>query len=83
MNNAAAISYRALVQRINRALRTDFRVLRKSRSWRERSNLGAFHIVDTYRNVVVALNVNPEVLALDLGVMRPSERIIDDGRLAA
>jgi hypothetical protein len=37
------------------------------------SNLGAFHLLDTYTNTVIDAHVSPAALAADLGVLGDRE----------
>jgi hypothetical protein len=68
------VSERALTLRINRKLKRDHRKLCKSRR-REQSNLGDFHVVDAYRNMVVDHHVDIEALGRELGVLAEAEKI--------
>jgi hypothetical protein len=67
------VSERALIQRINRALREDDRVLKATRGERARLDLGYFYILDTRRNFVVAKECNLEVIGRELGVLADYE----------
>jgi putative component of toxin-antitoxin plasmid stabilization module len=74
---------RALVQRIDRRLAKDDQRLGATRSTREgmsnlRLNLGAYYVVDTNRNFVVATHVSPEDLGRELGVLKDWEALTED-----
>ena len=70
-----SLSERAVIQRINRKLAHKYEKLCKSRGWRELQNLGDYHVIDSYRNVLIKSHVNIEELARELGVMADHERI--------
>lgn len=63
------VSERAIVQRINRALKKQDACLRKAR-------VDDMHcIIDTRRNVVTHMDVNLETCARSLGVIDPWEQL--------
>jgi hypothetical protein len=75
------VSVRALIQRINRKIRPEYRRLhacrRNSRWW---SNLGDYYVVDTYRNMIVDSGIDPTAYGRRLGVLQPFEEVVEDDR---
>jgi hypothetical protein len=65
----AKVSRPALMARINRKLAHEEQHLRASRSGGEKNNLGEFYIVDARRNLVVNSQLDPVMLARELGVL--------------
>lgn len=64
------ITERALLGRINRKLAHDHKKMRKCRyGTMAYSNLGTWHVIDTYQNSLVDSKVDLETFARDLGVM--------------
>jgi hypothetical protein len=57
----------AQIARINRKLAKENRKLCTSRSNGQRSNLGRFHVIDTWNNTVVDWHVNLDAYERDLG----------------
>jgi hypothetical protein len=72
-----AVSMRALIQRINRKLYADDEALKTARSEGMRQQLGDYYIVDWRINGVMHHDVDPVVLARELGVLKPYERLAD------
>jgi hypothetical protein len=72
------VSRRALLARINRALRKEGEVLKATRADRWRGDLGDYYTVDTDRNAIVAQHVDPEELGRRLGVLADYEEVRDD-----
>jgi len=72
------VTARALMQRINRALRKDDQMLRQARGERARLDLGEFYIVDTRINGITGKDVNVEALARELDVLKPYEHVVWD-----
>jgi hypothetical protein len=68
------VSERAAVQRINRALKPDDRMLKKGRG-RIR---GQYYVVDFAHNWVVHENVGIPALANELGVLAEWEEVVFD-----
>jgi hypothetical protein len=68
---------RALIQRINRKLKREYRrvcVCRpNSQGW---SDLGDFYVVDIYRNMIVDSFVDPAAYGRHLGVVQPFEEVV-------
>ena len=73
----ALVAKRALVQRINRALRKDDEVLKATRGARARSDLGEFYVVDTVRNAITDKRVDLEALGRKLDVLQAWEAMTD------
>jgi hypothetical protein len=71
------VTMRALLQRINRKLKTEDQLLRTSRG-SEGNELGTFYALDFTRNVVVAKHVNPVEWGRELGVLASCERVADE-----
>ncbi len=69
------VSVSALVKRVNRNLRPKGWALKRPRGARSRCELGAFYILEPMRNVIVATDVSLELLARELGVLDPHERV--------
>lgn len=74
-SNAVPVTMRALVQRINRKLKEDDRVLKASRGERARLDLGDFYVLDVSINGIAEKQVDPEDLGRELGVLQPYERV--------
>lgn len=72
------VTMRALLQRINRALEKDGRVLKTTRGQRAEIELGRFYTIDARRHVVVDKDVDPEALARKLGALKRYEHLEDD-----
>lgn len=69
------ITERALYQRINRKLKPNYEQLRTSRGLRMESNVGHYYILDVWRNVIIAQNVDLETLGRELDVIGPLEEL--------
>lgn len=54
------------IARINRQLAKQYHKLRTSRSWREKSNLGDYYVIDAYRNAVIDHHVDLDFLEKEL-----------------
>lgn len=67
------VSTRALMQRINRAMRDDERVVKATRGDRARMDLGWYYVLDWNRNLVVDTNVNLEELGKEYAVLKAYE----------
>jgi hypothetical protein len=68
------VSRRALIQRVNRALRKLGKAL-KGRPGR--GTPGRYYLLDLKRNTVTGQDVDPEALARDLGVLAEYEEVRD------
>jgi len=73
-----AITTRAMIQRINRRLAKDERILKAARSQRTEQSVGKFFVVDLARNLIVEQDVDPETLGRKLGVLDKWEMVQDD-----
>ena len=69
------VTQRALIQRINRKLKADCRMVKKSRRGRGAGELGDFYIVDFNRNAVVAKHVDLAKLGCKLDVIAGYESL--------
>lgn len=73
----APLTTNAVIQRINRKLRPEWRRLRacrhNSRWW---NDLGDYYIVDLDRNAIVRSHVEPETYGRELGVVKPFEQVV-------
>jgi len=72
-----SVSERALVQRINRALAKDDRVLKKARSGRARFDLGEYYILDRSIPSVVEDHCDLEKVGRELGALTGWEQLAD------
>ena len=73
--DAQNISEQALVQRINRVLKKDMQVLKKTRGERTRMDVGDYYIIDYYRNIHLESFVDLQELGRRLKVMETNERL--------
>lgn len=69
------VSEDALRKRINRALRREESVLRKSRTRAAELDLGVYYVVDCYTGFVIDSFLDLEELGRELGVLRHWERL--------
>jgi hypothetical protein len=72
------VTTRALLQRINRALKKDDEMLKTTRGERGRSDLGDYYVLDLNRNFVTRHDVDPEALGRKLGVLKDFEHIEEE-----
>jgi len=72
------VSVKALVQRINRRLKDDEQILKKSRGARARLDLGEWYVLNWNRNLIVDKRVDPEELARELGVLHEWEVLVSE-----
>lgn len=70
------VSERALIQRINRKLKADWRQLKTTRGVRAREDLGYFYVLDTRRNFIIDHHVDLETFGRVLGALAESEELI-------
>ena len=68
---------RAVVQRINRKLAADDEMLKAARGARMQLDCGDYYVVDFRQNCVTSKDVDPEVLARKLGVLKGYEQVIE------
>ncbi len=71
------VSRRALIQRINRALRKDDKILKTARSERVRLDLGDYYIINTRRNLLTDKQIDLESLGRELDALADYERLED------
>jgi hypothetical protein len=69
------VTERALIQRINRVLRRDGRILKATRGEHSLREVGQYYILGFDRNAVRTLHVDIQELARELGVLRSFERL--------
>lgn len=72
------VTFRAVVQRLKRALAKDGRSLKAARSERVRLDLGAYYIVDNARNLLVDKHTDVVQMAREYGVLEDYEEVVDD-----
>jgi hypothetical protein len=75
LSMTSEITYRALTQRINRALAKKNQKLCASRSAATKAAWGEYHLISLSADMVCALRVNPEELGHKLGVIHPGEKV--------
>ena len=77
MTVKAIVTHRALIKRINRALKKKNRYagLKTTISERARFDLGDYYILDWRRNVITRRYIVLKNLAMELGVLKPYERL--------
>jgi hypothetical protein len=69
------VTKRALMQRVNRALKADGEQLKVSRGMRAFLDLGELFTVDISRNFISRKDIDLERLARQLGVLKPYETL--------
>jgi hypothetical protein len=72
------VTPRAVIQRINRKLKPDDRMLRTARSPRVEQDLGRYFIVNFNRNRIVEQHVDLEDLGRELGVLAAYEHVVGE-----
>lgn len=70
-----AVSFQAVIARINRALTKENEQLKTARGGRTRTSVGDHYVADLSRNFVVRQHVDVEELARELEVLAPWENI--------
>ena len=70
------VTQHALIQRINRKLYPDDRVLKVSRGARMELDVGRYFVLNFRINGVVLRDADPEELGRDLGVLREHEHVV-------
>jgi hypothetical protein len=73
------VSGRAVMQRINRELASQGKVLKKSRGERARQDFGDYYIIDVNRNFLVESHCDLEELGRKLAVLRGFEEVQSEG----
>ena len=79
-NNRLGVSESAVVQRVNRKLKRDMRMLRKTRGARALVDFGDYYVVDYTHGGIVESQVDVEDLARELEVLKPWERVATEER---
>jgi hypothetical protein len=72
------VTTRAVIARINRALKPDDQMLKITRGARAQVDLGRYYVLNYMRNLIVKHHVDPETVARKLGVLKDYEEVIDD-----
>jgi hypothetical protein len=67
------VSERTILARINRQLRKEGEVMRKTRPGRAQGDLGRYYVLDSGRNLLVWHHVNIDPWARERGILRPEE----------
>jgi hypothetical protein len=67
------VSEKALIQRINRKLKSDHEVVKKTRHGRAWRDLGDFYRLDWYRNTIIDHHIDLEDLGRELEVLEAYE----------
>ncbi len=76
----AVVTKHAIVQRINRKLKPDWKQLKKTRGRYLRAERGDYYVLNIYRNVIVTNEcADPETLGRKLGVIADWETVVDGG----
>lgn len=79
MSKRVPVSERAVLQRLNRHLKKDGEMVRKTRAGsRAYQDLGPYHAVDLSQNIVTRLNVDIEAWAREAGVLAAWETLVSD-----
>lgn len=68
------VSTRALMQRINRKLKGDDRMVKPTRGERAKRDLGDYYVLDLNKNAILHRNVDLGALGRELGALLPFER---------
>ncbi len=73
----ATVTLGAVVKRINRKLKPDWKQLKKTRGYWMRVNLGDYYVLDTYNNnILTNVYADPETLGRELGVIANWETVV-------
>jgi hypothetical protein len=72
------VTMKALTQRINRVLRRDEEMLRKTRGARAIQDLGEWYVLNWNKNWIVHHHVDPEDLGREIGVLNKWEVLAPD-----
>jgi hypothetical protein len=72
------VTGKALLQRINRVLAKDNKKMCKSRSYGEKSNLGDWHVIDTYINGVIDHHCTLAGIGEETGALKAYECLIEE-----
>jgi hypothetical protein len=69
------ISEGALIKRINRKLKPEYKQVRTARGFNMEQNYGHFYVLDLYRNMVDCGDVDLQELGRELEVLAPWEEL--------
>ena len=72
------VTMRALIQRINRALKQDNEILKTARGERLRQGVGDYYVLDLSGNFILNKDVDPVAMARDMEVLQPWEVVAED-----
>jgi hypothetical protein len=72
------VSMRAVIARVNRALKPNDEKLKVTRGDRWRHELGDYYVVNWSRNWIVNKQVDPEEMARELKVLQEWERVVEE-----
>lgn len=72
------VTVRALFQRLNRRLKANDQKLVAARSERVRAEVGDYFVIDTARNTVVAMHVDLNELAREVGALAGHESVVEE-----
>jgi hypothetical protein len=70
------VSMRAIIQRINRKLKPDDEALKIARGEALRQQVGDYYRLNFRINGITGMDVDPEALARELGVLHDWEQVI-------
>jgi hypothetical protein len=69
-----SVSTAAVIARINRRLKPDYEMLRRSRP-RWRSTVGDYYVVDLYHNMILQTHVDVEAFGREVGALKGFEEV--------
>ncbi len=72
------VTSRALIQRINRALKDRGEMVRTARGERALLDLGQFYVIDVSANCVMAKDIDLEQWGRDLEALKPFEALAEE-----
>jgi hypothetical protein len=72
------VTVRSVIQRINRRLKPDLEMLKITRGWRLRQEVGDYYVIDFRRNWITHKHVDPEQMGRDLGVLHAWEQVVEE-----
>jgi excisionase family DNA binding protein len=74
-NERNILTERALIARINRRLKPDGQMIKKSRGERAKTELGRYYMVDIYNNTLISFRIDLLNYGKYLGVVNDDERL--------
>lgn len=74
------VSERALVQRVNRKIKDDRLVLKRSRGARMIDDVGRFYLLNFYRNILIGKDLDLEAYARQVGALQLYEELEEHDR---